>query len=189
MTKLISDDEKKLFRDAMEHVKQYKHTETPDSTLPLKEKPPQKTVRKKIDMHFSEKVHSFPITSIFEKPSDITGETILSFAHTGLQRKRITQLRQGKIRPRATLDLHEHTSDEAIQATDAFLKRCQQKGMNAVCIIHGKGHYSSNNQPVLKHLLNQYLRQHPVVLAFHSAKKSEGGSGALYVLLKVYTPN
>jgi DNA-nicking Smr family endonuclease len=96
----------------------------------------------------------------------------------------MTQLKQGKMRTEATLDLHRHTIDEAIQAADDFLIRCQNRGFKTVCIIHGKGHFSADNKPVLKNVLNNYLRSHPCVLAFHSAKNNQGGTGAMIVMIK-----
>jgi len=37
---------------------------------------------------------------------------------------------------------------------------------------------------VLKNKLNLWLRQHNDVLAYCSARQSDGGAGAIYVLLK-----
>lgn len=185
----ISTDEKKIFRDAMLGVKPLKSTEktaiiddTPANKI--KERIDIKRAQKKLTTHFLFEEKKLPDASLFEKHSDVDGETIISFAQTGLQHKRIAQLRQGKIKTEATLDLHEHTTQEALIATNNFLTRAQHRGLRAVCIIHGKGHYSVSGQPVLKNLLNTYLKQHAAVLAFHSAKRADGGGGALYVLIK-----
>lgn len=188
MIKKITNDEKKIFRNAMVNVKPLQPTEKTDSvkTHEIKLKKINiKHTSKKLTKHFSETKAIFPTVSVFETECAITAETILSFSKPGLQHKHIAQLRQGKIRSEATLDLHQHTCHEAIQATDDFLKRCQNRRLRAICIIHGKGHYSVGGQPILKNLLNTYLKQHPAVLAFHSAKSNHGGAGALYVLIKV----
>jgi DNA-nicking Smr family endonuclease len=50
--------------------------------------------------------------------------------------------------------------------------------------VHGKGNGSWQKQPVLKNKLNQWLRQRDEVLAFCSARPCDGGTGAIYVLLK-----
>lgn len=178
----ISEDEKSLFRDAVSDVKPLSpqnslQTEEPETTKPEK----IKTVRiKKIILTEP----SIPIIQKTKPQPTVYGDDIISFAKSGLQHRRFSQLKQGKIKAEATLDLHEHTSDEALIAIDDFLNRCQQRNMKTVCVIHGKGHFSTGNTPVLKNLLNHYLREHPSVIAFHSAKRTEGGTGAIYVLLK-----
>jgi len=53
-----------------------------------------------------------------------------------------------------------------------------------VRIIHGKGNRSNHRGPVLKTKVNHWLRQHDRVQAFHSARPVDGGTGAVYVLLK-----
>ena len=183
----ISDEERLLFRNAVSHVKPLK----PIDTIEEKEiesevvQKPEKTNLKRVLLkprdHFPAEKTTFHFT---EKQPDISGEDIISFARTGLQHKRMLQLKQGKMHVEATLDLHEHTSDEAIHATDNFLIRCQNRGFRTVCIIHGKGHFSADNKPILKNLLNHFLRQHPLVVAFHSAKNKQGGTGAMIVLIK-----
>ncbi|TQV07217.1 SMR domain protein, partial [Xanthomonas perforans] len=52
-----------------------------------------------------------------------------------------------------------------------------------VRIIHGKGLQSDTGAPVLKNLMDRLLRQRNDVLAFHSAPPTQGGTGALLVLL------
>jgi DNA-nicking Smr family endonuclease len=53
-----------------------------------------------------------------------------------------------------------------------------------VRIIHGKGKSSEGKLPVLKGKVNSWLRQKGEVLAFCSARPNDGGTGAVYVLLK-----
>jgi DNA-nicking Smr family endonuclease len=178
----ISDDEKNIFRDAMRHVKPLSraaHAQAP-AILPAKQAL-LKNKTKSFEKIPPPRTH-LPITT--QPQRTVSGADTLSFQHTGLQHKKFTQLKQGKLRIDATLDLHEHTRDEALIATDDFLTRCQNKRLRVVCLIHGKGLYSSHDEPVLKNMLNQYLRSHPAVLAFHSARHNQGGTGALIVLLK-----
>jgi DNA-nicking Smr family endonuclease len=52
-----------------------------------------------------------------------------------------------------------------------------------VRIIHGKGLGSVNKEPVLKQKVRNWLVQKEEVIAFCQAKASDGGSGALVVLL------
>jgi len=51
-------------------------------------------------------------------------------------------------------------------------------------IIHGKGLGGDSQYPVLKNLTINLLTAQDNVLAFTSALASDGGTGALYVLLK-----
>ncbi|HLB56805.1 MAG TPA: Smr/MutS family protein [Coxiellaceae bacterium] len=172
----ISDEEKKLFRDAVAHVKPHNKFDAPETTQKI-----YKPVQIKLQKDFVEKKSTFFLDS---SQPEIAGDTIISFSGSGLQNKKFTQLKQGKMRTEATLDLHKHTTDEALHAVENFLQHCQQKNFRTVCIIHGKGFLSVGNKPVLKNLLNNYLRAHPRVLAFHSAKNNQGGTGAIMVLLK-----
>ena len=52
-------------------------------------------------------------------------------------------------------------------------------------IIHGKGYRSGARGPVLKVAVDLWLRRHLDVMAFTSARALDGGTGAVYVLLRV----
>lgn len=174
----LTEDEQRLFRDAVSDAKPL--SKSSDVIL----EPRQKTSEKIKKIIPKKNIEKKPIFHFTEKQITVSGDDVITYAKSGLQHKRFTRLKQGKIKTEATLDLHEHTSDEALIAVDDFLSRCQQRGMRSVCIIHGKGHFSADNTPILKNLLNHYLRQHQRVIAFHSAKNKQGGTGAIYVLLK-----
>jgi DNA-nicking Smr family endonuclease len=184
MADKISDEERRLFRDAVTAVKPLKETRLP-IVLHIEKETHQKTIAKKIVNKPRTAIQEKKAVFDFEENQPIIqGDSIIAYAKPGITLRRRAQLQQGKFSIDATLDLHEHTSDEAIHATDRFLTRCHHNGFQAVCIIHGKGIYSAENKPVIKNLLNNYLRQHPLVLAFHSAKNKQGGTGAMIVLLK-----
>jgi len=51
-------------------------------------------------------------------------------------------------------------------------------------VIHGKGRGSGPRGPVLKNVVNQWLQRIDCVLAFGSARRVDGGNGAVYVLLR-----
>lgn len=117
-------------------------------------------------------------------PADLeTGEELL-FSRAGLQHKLLRRLRRGEFRVDAELDLHGKTVVEARAALAQFLHRCRRSHARCVRLIHGKGLGSKQKLPVLKHKLNAWLRQRDEVLAFCSARPVDGGTGALYVLLK-----
>ena len=56
--------------------------------------------------------------------------------------------------------------------------------IQCVRVVHGKGLRSGPRGPVLKASVNRWLRQWDDVLAFVSAPARDGGTGAVYVLLR-----
>ncbi|MEJ2317468.1 MAG: Smr/MutS family protein [Gammaproteobacteria bacterium] len=106
----------------------------------------------------------------------------LEFRRDGIQHRTYNDLRRGIIEPEATLDLHGLRVLEARKALARFLAQSTARGRRCVRIIHGKGRGSSE-QPILKQKINQWLPQRQEVLAFTSAPRWDGGTGAVYVLL------
>jgi len=53
-----------------------------------------------------------------------------------------------------------------------------------VRVIHGKGRKNVERSPRMKPAVNQWLQGSKKVLAFCSARSNDGGTGAVYVLLK-----
>jgi DNA-nicking Smr family endonuclease len=112
-------------------------------------------------------------------------EDSLSFLNTGLQNKVLKKLRRGYFGLDAEIDLHGLNSNEAKRQLLNFLHYCVEDGCRCVHIVHGKGHRSPDNHPVLKNNLNVWLRQHKDVQAFCSATPKNGGTGAVVVLLQL----
>ena len=117
--------------------------------------------------------------------ADGGGQTpdLLAFMRPGVQRRLYDDLRRGLIPPEATLDLHGMRATEARLALLRFLAQSLQQRRRCVRLIHGKGYGSNAQQPVLKQRVNHWLPQRPEVLAFCSAPRWDGGTGAAYVLL------
>lgn len=117
---------------------------------------------------------------------DIGAETgdELVFLRDGLPLQTLRKLRRGHWVIQDELDLHGHTTVEARTAVAAFFQACLRDGARCVRIIHGKGLRSKNREPVLKTKVAIWLRQREEVLAFCQAKQTDGGSGAVIVLLK-----
>ena len=111
-----------------------------------------------------------------------TGEELL-FMRPGIQNRLFLDLRRGRLPPQDMLDLHGLRVIEARQALARFLAHAHRHRLRVVQIIHGKGAGSQTRQPVLKQKINQWLRQREEVLAFCSAPRFDGGTGAAYVLL------
>jgi DNA-nicking Smr family endonuclease len=112
-----------------------------------------------------------------------TGDELL-YIRTGIQHSVARKLRRGQLAIEAELDLHGYTVDAARELLFDFIHRAQMAGQRCVRIVHGKGNGSRGGQPVLKGKANHWLRQMNAVLAFCSARPVDGGTGALYVLLR-----
>lgn len=107
----------------------------------------------------------------------------LSYTRSGVGADVVRKLRKGHWTIQAQLDLHGLRRDAARDALGAFLRRASRSGWRCVRVIHGKGLGSVNKEPVLKQKVRNWLVQKEEVIAFCQAKASDGGSGALVVLL------
>lgn len=118
------------------------------------------------------------------EPAEVETGDELFYARPGLQHSVVRKLRRGLYAMEGELDLHGHTVPEAREQLDAFLRDARGLGKRCVRVIHGKGKSSEGKLPVLKGKVNGWLRQKDEVLAFCSARPTDGGTGAVYVLLK-----
>ncbi|MDD3582209.1 MAG: Smr/MutS family protein [Desulfobacca sp.] len=101
-------------------------------------------------------------------------------------------LRAGAFPIQDYLDFHGLTVAAAREGLEKFLAQCQARGYRTVLIVHGRGHRSPNQIPVLKKHLQSWLtskRFRRQVLAFATARPYDGGAGALYLLLRRYKPS
>lgn len=170
------NDEFALFRQEMRDATPIRH----DSLLHETPKPIPKARRhQQQDEQYSGQAFS----DMFA-PDTVGNEEYLEYRGPGIQHKLFSKLRNGKIHIEAELDLHGMTLVRAEPTLGQFLELCQQQQIRFVRIIHGKGLGSKENKPVLKTKLNFWLRQSDAVLAFCSATVEDGGTGALYVLLR-----
>ena len=175
--KKISDNDIDLFRKSMGDVVKIKSDKHHTSSA---KKPSAKP-----------KTHAIDYQEPLERSINSDHETLslgdsLSFVAPGLQKNILKKMRKGFFGIDAELDLHGLSRAQAQQQLLKFLHLCGQNSWRCVCIIHGKGYRSSDNHPVLKNSLNQWLQQHRDVLAFCSAKPADGGTGAAYVLLNLH---
>jgi DNA-nicking Smr family endonuclease len=105
----------------------------------------------------------------------------------GIDKRLLRKLRAGDYAVQAHLDLHGFTSEAARVEVERFLERARSDGRRCVLIVHGRGHNSKEGIPVLKERLKVWLTRGRIgrgVLAFCSARPSDGGAGAVYVLLR-----
>ena len=172
-----SKEEQELFREAMQDVRPLA---TEPRHQPVRRKPkPRPRQREQDEAAVLNEMLSDPIN-----PEDLeTGEELL-FVRGGLQHKLIKRLRRGELAIEAELDLHGLFREEAREAVVRFLDECRRNRIRCVRIIHGKGHGSHQKRPILKQYVNHWLQQRDEVLAFCSARPVDGGTGAIYLLLK-----
>jgi DNA-nicking Smr family endonuclease len=105
----------------------------------------------------------------------------------GLDPAVVRRLRRGEFAVQGHVDLHGMTRDEAKVEVTAFLKASRQAGKRCVLLVHGRGIHSRDQVPILKEALKSWLstaRFGRHVLAFATAQPSDGGAGAVYVLLR-----
>lgn len=111
-----------------------------------------------------------------------TDET-LSFRREGIAVEVVRKLRRGHWALQVQLGLHGLRRDAAREALGLFIHDSVRRGLRCVRVVHGKGHGSPGREPVLKGRVRRWLVQKNEVLAFVQARASDGGAGALMVLL------
>lgn len=168
-----SEDDAELFRREMEGVKPL----AGDRAILT---PPQPAPRRRADTEAAAP-SGFAVR---EHAPAVAPDEELFFTRGGLQHRQLRRLKHGEIASEATLDLHGRTLDEAGVLLARFLQMSLDDGKRCIRVVHGKGHRSEAGRPVLKSQVNQWLRDHPAVLAFCSAAPQDGGAGAVYILLK-----
>lgn len=120
----------------------------------------------------------------FDVSTLLQTDAAMSFRRPGIGEDVTRRLRAGRWAIQAQLDLHGARSDEARERLGAFIRIAHQQGLRCVRIIHGKGLGSPGGQPVLKAKVQRWLVQKSEVLAFVQARASDGGAGAVVVLLQ-----
>ena len=99
----------------------------------------------------------------------------------------LRKLRRGALPIDARLDLHGLTAARAREELEAFLRTRRASGERCVLIIHGKGEHSPRGVGVLRGEISAWLSQgtgSDQVAAFATARPDDGGTGAVYVLLR-----
>jgi DNA-nicking Smr family endonuclease len=105
----------------------------------------------------------------------------------GIDRRLLKRLRAGEYSVQAHVDLHGATREEARERVARFLAESRRAGRRCVLVVHGRGMHSKDQIPVLKQAVKSWLERGQIarmVLAFTSARPSDGGAGAVYVLLR-----
>lgn len=171
----ISKEDSALFREAVGNIKPL----TQDRVVQNRPKPNFSITRKENE---PSDTPLFSDTDSDQKLLERGDE--LSFSRPEVQKPTLRKLRRGQFKIENELDLHGLTADMAKVALSEFLEECHQRSQRCVCVIHGKGIGSENQYPIIKNKVNHWLRQSNNVLAFCSAQVADGGTGAIYLLLK-----
>ena len=111
-------------------------------------------------------------------------DAALSWRREGVGSDTLRKLRRGHWTIQNEIDLHGLRRDEAREALGQFLRTALQREWRCVRVIHGKGLSSPLREPVLKHKVRSWLMQRDEVMAYVQARPSDGGAGALVVLLR-----
>ena len=118
---------------------------------------------------------------------EVAGETVTARA-PGIDARQLRRLRAGAYPVEARLDLHGSTRAEAAPALERFIASAEASGMRCVLIVHGRGHRSAAEGPVVRPAVWEWLagsrRARARVMAFASAPPRLGGPGATLVLLR-----
>lgn len=111
---------------------------------------------------------------------------IIEYKRPGIQNEVFRKLRLGKYQVEARLDLHHKTVEQARVAVFQFIKDCIQYELRTVIIVHGKSDRKGKEDfpAQIKSFVAKWLPEIDQVMAFHSAQKQHGGTGAVYVMLR-----
>ena len=173
MRKRLHESESELFRESVEDAEPL---ET-DQAEPFLRRPPPFPIVQPPEL--SERTE---LATLAESEVE-TGEFLL-FSRPGVQKRLLADLQRGHIEVDLELDLHGLTAAYAQRVLEEFLRECGRRRVRCALVVHGKGYRSPERQSVLKRKVNYWLRLYDEVLAFCSATRRDGGTGAAYVLLR-----
>jgi DNA-nicking Smr family endonuclease len=149
-----------------------------DRVVPERPKPSPRPRRREPDAEPA--VGSIGASLVIDRTPSDSG----SFLRVGLHRNTLRDLKRGRWPVQNDVDLHGLNRFEALDAVTSFIAESIAADKRCVRIVHGRGNRSPGRSGVLRGLVQTWLTQHADVLAFCSAPPSDGGDGAVWVLLK-----
>jgi DNA-nicking Smr family endonuclease len=173
---LLAEDDVDLFRRSVSDAR-------PLGKPYLEPTPPNVTRKARFTRRDQQAVLDESMHSDYESLEANSGDH-LRFSRPVIGRKTMRKLSRGGFSIGAETDLHGMTAIQARVELKDFIEYSVQRGLTCVRVIHGKGLGSGHCGPVLKRKVDVWLRQWDPVLAFVSARPVDGGTGAVYVLLK-----
>ena len=106
------------------------------------------------------------------------------FYRSGVQKRKLRELRRGRLKIADILDLHGYTQVSTPAAITNFLATYSNPDNQCVMIITGKGRNSPDRVSVVRATALETLRKHPRGLAYCCSQPVDGGHGAFYILLR-----
>lgn len=175
MTRRLHEDETELLRHAFRDV-------TPLKGRTIRQKKADRAAEKKAEKIASVKLKPRPLVLPAPKPAPVktTLPDLSAGTAAGVDLATVRKLKRGKMAVTGRLDLHGHTQDEAYSELGHFLAAMQGPTSRMVLVITGKS-------GVLRRQVPGWLNASPNrarVLSFTQARASDGGDGALYVLVR-----
>jgi DNA-nicking Smr family endonuclease len=172
-----SEDDVSLFRRLMDDAKPLQPTEK------APEHRPTVSARARFKRQDERAALRESLEADIDESESGAGES-LRFHRPAVGRRTMRKLARGNFSVQDEIDLHGMTVPEAKEALQEFVGECELQGLTCIRVVHGKGLGSGNRGPVIKNKVNKWLRQWNAVLAFVSARQVDGGTGAVYVLLR-----
>lgn len=173
---VAAEDDGRLFRSAMSDARPLEI----DTVEPRRRRP-------RPSARFSRQDRQDVLQESLDAPAhamEMANGSALSYRHPSINLKTMRRLARGGISVQGEMDLHGLTSAQARESLKGFVAQSLLRGHTCVRIVHGKGLRSGQNGPVLKREVDRWLRRWEPVLAFVSARQADGGTGAVYVLLR-----
>ena len=168
------DDDAALFREAIGDVRRI---EIQEQTIPRTKPVADSKMFRRDEAEALRDSRSVSATEAYLNSADE-----LSYRRPEVPEKWFKQLKRGQISIQDELDLHHCRAADAEVFLKQFLNQAREEAHYCVRVIHGKG-LRSESTPVLKALVDRVLRHRGDVLAFNSAPPTQGGTGAVLVLL------
>lgn len=177
---MTTKDERLKFLEEMKGVTPIRRPDRAD-VQPARELTPGHLMRQRAAVAEVERDRN-PLTS--EHVEMLGPHDELSFKRDGVQNGVFKKLRLGQYALEARLDLHRKTVEQARQEVFNFIRDCLRYDLRSVLILHGKGERNPEGVAPIKSHLAKWLPELPDVMAFHSAQRQHGGTGAVYVMLR-----
>lgn len=172
----ISAEDAALFR---EHIGSVRRVRV-DTVQPERKRPPPRAHFRRAD---EAQVLDDSLGDMIDPAEVGTGDELF-YAQPGVDQRLLKRLQRGQLSIGAECDLHGLTVAAARPVVAEFLVECAAHDVRCARIIHGKGLRSGTRGPVIKQQLFHWLRRRADVAAFCSARPTDGGTGAVYVLLR-----
>jgi len=173
----LAEHEQRIFERSVGPVTRLKDTQR---VLLLATPPEPEPRQRELD---EQRALAQALSDDFDVDSLLETDETLSFRRPEVSPEVVRKLRRGHWALQGQIDLHGLRRDQAREALGQFIHDSSRRGLRCVRVVHGKGNGSPGREPVLKARVRRWLVQKNEVLAFVQARASDGGSGALMVLL------